>query len=75
MNDSDTIPMDWVEGPDETTIWLWTDSPDPLTVRMKREKWERFREQVEECDETVPERVTKLITADLETVGGYLGEE
>jgi len=73
--DGETIPMDWVEGPNETTLWLWTETPDPVTVRLDRERWEKLRETAEEhTDGDVAEYVTRVIEADVEDHEKVLGD-
>ena len=47
MTQSDQIPMEWVEGAEETTLWLWPSTPEPVTVRFDREKWERVKAAAE----------------------------
>lgn len=53
--------MDWVEGPEETTLWLWIDSPDTVTVRFERENWEEFKEKARQEGESVPSAITHLV--------------
>lgn len=63
--------MDWVIGPQETTLWLWTDSPDPVTVRMPRDEWERLREA---ADGDIAAYVTRVLSADLGEHEGVLAD-
>lgn len=58
-----SIPMDWVEGAEETTLWLWPDQPDPTTVRFDRGEWEEIEES---ADGDIEAFVSRVITADLE---------
>lgn len=67
MDESEKIPMDWVEGPDETTLWLWTQTPDPLVVTLTSEEWENIKERaVKDTEGDVEEWITRVITADVE---------
>lgn len=65
-NEIAPIEMDWVEGHDETTVWLWTDSPDPVTVRFTREEWERIEQA---ADGNVERFITEKVVSDLEASG------
>jgi hypothetical protein len=66
---SQRIPLEYVEGVDETTIWLWPDSPDPVTVRVESELWERMQRAA--GDDDLEEYVGQLVADDLE--GGSEG--
>jgi hypothetical protein len=58
------IPLDYVEGVEETTVWLWPNDPDPVTVRFDREEWRRI-EQAAGGDD-LEEYIGGLVAADLE---------
>lgn len=58
------IPLDYVEGADETTVWMWPDSPKPVTVRFDRENWKRIQEAA--GDENLEEFIGRKVTEDLE---------
>lgn len=70
------IPLEYVEGSDETTLWLWPDGPDPLTVRLPREEWERIEAKAEtEYEGDVQAFISRVITADLEEHRKVLSDE
>jgi hypothetical protein len=63
---AETIPMDWVIGAEEVTAWMWTDSPDPVTVRFPLRKWAKIERAAEiEGYESVEGYITKVLTADV----------
>jgi hypothetical protein len=45
---SDRPAVDHAAGPDETTVWLFADSPDPLTVTIDSETWAEFEQRAAE---------------------------
>lgn len=47
---SQPIPVEYVEGPEEVTVWLWPNSPDPLTVPVGREEWDDWKARLEESE-------------------------
>jgi hypothetical protein len=61
---SKRIPLEYVEGPDETTVWLWPDDPDPVTVRFSLEEWEEVQEAAGEQD--LEEFLGRVVQEDLE---------
>ncbi|PHQ46280.1 hypothetical protein DJ68_08215 [Halorubrum sp. C3] len=62
-----TIPVDWVRGLDEVTVWFWPDSPDPVTMRFPLRKWARIeRKARDEHGGDVDVLLTEVLTADLE---------
>lgn len=61
------IPMEWVIGAEETTLWLWPDSPDPVTVRFPIRQWAKMEKAAEiEGYDSVEGYVTKVLRTDLE---------
>jgi hypothetical protein len=44
------IPVEYVEGPNGTTMWLWPNSPESMTVEFDAEEWESIKERVEASD-------------------------
>ena len=61
---SPRIPLEWVEGPDEVTVWMWPDDPDPVTVRFGLEEWARL--QTAAGNEDLEEYVGRKIASDLD---------
>ena len=59
---TEEIPIDYVEGVDETTVWLWPNSPDPTTVRFDRDEWVEIEEA---ADGNVEAYISRIIIADL----------
>jgi hypothetical protein len=45
---TDRIPLEYVEGVEEVTLWMWPNSPDPLTVTFDLEEWEEIEAKAEE---------------------------
>ena len=37
-----TIPLEYVEGVEEVTVWLWPDSVDPVTIRFGQDEWDEI---------------------------------
>lgn len=74
MSDS-RIPMEWVIGVEETTLWVWPESPEPVTVRFPLRKWAKIeRAAEEEYGGDVRAFVTRVLTADLEEHKEVLSE-
>jgi hypothetical protein len=66
----DTIPMEIVVGPDETTVWLFTDRPDPLTVRFEPRMWARIELRAkQEWDGDIQQYISELVIEDFEAHG------
>ena len=60
------ISVDWVIGADEVTAWMWSESPDPLTVRFSLHEWAKIEKAARKhCDGDIAAYVTRVITADL----------
>lgn len=77
MNENtETIPMDWVQGFDETTLWLWPNSPESFTVRLSLREWAQIERMARaEYDGDIEAYVSRVITADLEEHREALGTE
>lgn len=45
---SDRIAVNYAVGPEETTVWLFADSPDPITVTLCSETWAEFEQRAAE---------------------------
>ena len=63
---TDRIPMEWVIGPDEVTVWLWPNSADPTTVRFTVHEWAKIERKCDRLGVDVEEQLAKLISEDLE---------
>lgn len=62
-----TVPMEWVIGADETTLWVWPQSPDPVTVRFPLRKWAKIERAAEvEHGGDVRAYVSRVLTASVE---------
>jgi len=61
---TESVPLDYVVGHQETTVWLWPDTPDPVTVRFDRDEWERIQEAA--GDESLGQYIGRVVSADLE---------
>lgn len=61
---SPRIPLEYVEGADETTVWLWPNDPDPVTVRFPRERWEKIQQAAGEED--LEAYIGRLVADDLD---------
>jgi hypothetical protein len=67
MEGKDSISMEWVIGAEEVTVWMWSDSPDPVTVRFPVRKWAKIeRKARDEYGGDVEAFVTRVIAADLD---------
>jgi len=65
--------MEVVRGYDEVTVWMWPDSPDPVTVRFTVRKWARIERKAQrEAGGDVEKVVGTLLEKDLED--GYLSQ-
>jgi len=62
--DTDTIPMDWVEGPDETTVWLWPNTADPVTIMLDRAEWDELKARQERSEYQSMDRLIGEAVAD-----------
>ena len=61
------VSMEWVTGVDEVTVWLWPETPDPVTVRFSLREWAKIeRKARDEYAGDVEAFVTRVVTADLE---------
>lgn len=68
---SESIPMDWVEGAEETTVWFWPNAPDTVTTRFDRDEWAQIKEQ---ADGDVAGYITDVIVSDLRENPGILAD-
>jgi len=59
---TEEIPIDYVEGVDETTVWLWPNSSDPTTVRFDRDEWVEIEDA---ADGNIEAYLSRIIVADL----------
>lgn len=65
---SSKVPIDVVRGVDEVTVWMWTNSPDPVTVRFSFHEWAKIERKAEQvADGDIEAVVGKLLEQDLET--------
>jgi len=61
------VPIETVIGVDEVTVWMWPNSPDPVTVRFTLHEWAKIERQAERvADGDVEAVVGHLIENDLE---------
>lgn len=59
--------MEWVIGADEVTVWLWPETPEPVTVRFSLHEWANIEKAArDEYDGDTEAFVTRVLTADLE---------
>lgn len=73
---SDKIPIEYVEGPTETTVWMWPDAPDPVTVRFPSDEWEKIKEAADaEYGGDVAAFVTRVVNADIQEHLHVLGSD
>lgn len=68
---TERIPVKYAEGPEEVTVWVWSNSPDPVTVRFPRDQWDEFLENVEaeyggDLEHFFGDYVTGFIEGDIE---------
>jgi hypothetical protein len=62
----DTIPMEFVVGTEETTVWLWPDTPDPVTVRFSLRKWAKIERKAErEWNGDIQALISEVVAQDL----------
>jgi len=57
------VPIETVIGADEVTVWMWSNSPDPVTVRFSYHEWAKIELQAE-----------RVADGDIEAVIGHLLE-
>lgn len=41
------IPIEYVRGTDEVTLWLWPNEPDTVTVRLEKRAWAKLERKAE----------------------------
>jgi hypothetical protein len=64
------LPVEVARGPDEVTLWLWPNKPDPLTVRLSVHEWAKVERKAERvADGDLGRVIGQLLDDDL---GGYL---
>jgi hypothetical protein len=64
---SHRIPLEYVEGAEEVTVWMWPNSPDPLTVRFDLEEWAEIEAKAEEvADGDLEKAIGTALLKDLE---------
>jgi len=62
----DKIPLDWVRGPEEVTVWLWTNTANPYTVRFPLRNWAKIERTAEQhFGGDIQAYVTQVIGAEL----------
>ena len=60
------IPVDYVEGPTGATVWLWPNSPDPITVEFDGDEWSEILERVEASEyDDVETAISVVLAKDL----------
>jgi hypothetical protein len=70
---STRIPIEYVIGADEVTLWVWANSPDPVTVRFTHREWARIERKAEEIGRDIEEVVARLLEKDI--CENYLADE
>lgn len=61
---SDQIAVEYAVGPEETTVWLFADTPDPLTVTFHPHTWAKFEQRAaEEYDGDAAALLADLLAA------------
>jgi hypothetical protein len=64
---SDKIPIERVEGHNEVTVWLWPNSPEPVTVRFDKSEWREIEKNARKrADGDVERFLTDVILDDFE---------
>jgi hypothetical protein len=58
-----SVPIEVVHGADEVTVWMWSNSPDPVTVRFSYHEWAKIERKAEQ-----------VAGGDVEAVIGHLLE-
>jgi len=62
-----TISMEWAQGAEETTLWMWPNSGDPTTIRFSLREWAQIEKKADrEHDGNIQAYITRVLTADLE---------
>jgi hypothetical protein len=70
---TERVPIDYVEGVEEVTVWMWPNTPDPLTVRFDLEEWEAIEAKAEEvADGDVEVAIGRALASD---IGQYFDTE
>lgn len=60
---TDRIPLEYVEGAEEVTVWLWPQDPQPVTMQVSFEKWDALLEKA--GDEDLEEFIGRIVAQDL----------
>lgn len=61
------VPIEVVHGVDEVTVWMWPNSPDPVTVRFSHHEWAKIERKAEQvADGDIEAVVGHLLNEDLE---------
>ena len=61
---NEQIPVEYVEGPDETTLWLWPNTADPVTIRVDRAEWDEWKARQERSEFESMEKLIGEAAAD-----------
>lgn len=42
------VPIEFVRGVEEVTLWMWPNTPDPVTIRFTIHEWAKIERKAEE---------------------------
>jgi hypothetical protein len=59
-----SVPIEVVHGADEVTVWMWSDSPDSVTVRFSYHEWARVGRKAERVADGDVGKVLGTLLAD-----------
>lgn len=58
---TERVPIDYVEGVEDVTVWLWPDDPDPVTVCLPHDDWNRLQRKADEIGDGDVGRVVRVL--------------
>jgi len=63
------MEIEYIVGPDETTLWLWPNDPDPVTTTINSRTWATIERTADEQNISPTDAIQRIVADRLEPNG------